>query len=71
MIPKHYQIDDLDTMKLIVKIVENNKLNTEASIYLFNTLKYLVRFGNKDGLKDLEKAQDYLERLVAEYREEK
>ena len=63
-IPNHYKIGDLDTMNLIIKIVKNNNLETEESIYLFNTLKYLVRFGNKDGVKDLEKAKDYLNRLI-------
>lgn len=62
--PNHYKIGDLDTMKIIIEIVKNNNLDTEESIYLFNTLKYLVRFGNKDGVKDLEKAKDYLNRLI-------
>lgn len=64
MTPNHYKIGDLDTMNLIIEIVKNNNLDTEESIYLFNTLKYLFRFGNKDGVKDLEKAKDYLDRLI-------
>ena len=64
MTPNHYKINDLDTMSIIIEIVKNNNLDTEESIYLFNTLKYLVRFGNKDGVNDLEKAKDYLNRLI-------
>ena len=63
-IPNHYKIGDLDIMEIIIEIVKNNNLDIEESIYLFNTLKYLVRFGNKDGVKDLEKAKDYLNRLI-------
>ena len=63
-IPDHYKIGDLDIMEIIIEIVKNNNLDIEGSIYLFNTLKYLVRFGNKDRVKDLEKAKDYLNRLI-------
>lgn len=65
--PDYYQIDGKDTIKTIVGIVDNNHLETEESIYLFNTLKYLVRFNNKGGYHDLVKAKDYLERLIDVY----
>ena len=70
IIPEHYKIGNLDIMQTIIAIVENNNLDVRMSIFLFNTLKYLFRFGNKDGLKDLYKALDYLERLIAAYEEE-
>ena len=70
VVPDHYKIGNLDTMQTIIEIVENNHLDVRMSIFLFNTLKYLFRFGNKDGLKDLYKALDYLERLIAAYGEE-
>lgn len=66
--PDHYKIDGKDTIKTIIGIVDNNHLKTEESIYLFNTLKYLVRFNNKNGLEDLVKAKDYLERLMEVYK---
>ena len=66
--PDHYKIDGKDTIKTIIGIVDNNHLKTEESIYLFNTLKYLVRFNNKNGLEDLVKAKDYLERLMGVYK---
>lgn len=64
----HYKIDGKDTIKTIIGIVDNNHLKTEESIYLFNTLKYLVRFNNKNGEDDLMKARDYLERLMEVYK---
>lgn len=54
-----------DTYKWIMELL----LYVRMSIFLFNTLKYLFRFGNKDDLKDLYKASDYLERLIAAYEE--
>lgn len=66
--PDHYKIDGKDTIETIIGIVDNNHLKTEESIYLFNTLKYLVRFNNKNGEDDLMKAKDYLERLMEVYK---
>ena len=65
--PYYYNIGGEDTIKTIIEIVDNNKLGTEQSIYLFNTLKYLVRFNNKNKIDDLIKAKDYLERLMEVY----
>lgn len=66
--PDHYKIDGKDTIKTIIGIVDNNHLKAEESIYLFNTLKYLVRFNNKNGEDDLMKAKNYLERLMEVYK---
>lgn len=68
--PDYYQINGQDTMKTIISIVENNYLSVEESILLFNILKYLVRFGNKNGESGLIKAKDYLERLMEVYGKE-
>lgn len=65
--PDYYNINGEDTIKTIIDIVDNNSLGTEQSIYLFNTLKYLVRFNNKNKIDDLIKAKDYLERLMEVY----
>lgn len=68
--PDYYNINGEDTIKRIIEIVDNNHLGTEQSIYLFNTLKYLVRFNNKNRIDDLIKAKDYLERLMDVYGKE-
>lgn len=65
--PDHYKINGEDTIKTIIAIVDNNHLETEESIYLFNVLKYLVRFNNKNKADDLMKAKDYLVRLMEVY----
>lgn len=65
--PNYYKINGDDNMKFIVGIVEANHLSAEEGIYLFNTLKYLVRFNNKNGIGDLLKAKDYLNRLTEVY----
>lgn len=69
-IPEHYKINGQDTINTIVSIVKNNKLKTEEGLYLFNVLKYLIIFNNKDGMKDLVKARDYLDRLMEVYGKE-
>ncbi len=67
--PIYYKINNKDTMEIIISIVKNNHLEIEESIYLFNALKYLVRFNNKAGIDDLIKAKDYLDRLMEVYEE--
>ncbi len=43
-----------------LKIIDHYGLD----FYEGNVLKYLLRWRKKDGVKDLEKAQDYLTRLI-------
>lgn len=63
-LPAHYNIAGIDTMNLILTICEHNNTDTREGFYLANTLKYLIRYKNKNGLKDLDKAKDYLNRLI-------
>lgn len=67
--PQHYKINGQDSMKLILDIVKENSTSVEETIYLFNTLKYLIRFKRKNGKEDLLKAKDYLNRLLEEVQE--
>lgn len=63
--PQHYQIAGLgDSLAVLVKIVQHNTNDIEEGILLFNTLKYLFRFGKKNGVQDLRKAQNYLGMLI-------
>lgn len=63
--PQHYQIAGLgDSLAVLVKIVQHNTDDVEEGILLFNTLKYLFRFGKKNGVQDLRKAQNYLGMLI-------
>ena len=63
-LPAHYNIAGMDTMDLILTICEHNNTNQRETFYLANTLKYLIRHNNKNGIEDLNKAKDYLNRLI-------
>jgi len=52
----HYDKDIYEPLK----IIDHYGLD----FYEGNVLKYLLRWRKKDGVKDLEKAQDYLTRLI-------
>lgn len=57
-------------MQTILEITKRNCEGTTDSIYLFNVLKYLIRYPLKNKIDDLRKAQDYLQRLIDYYVEE-
>lgn len=65
-----YKIGDRDSMQTILEITKRNCDETTDSIYLFNVLKYLIRYPFKNKVDDLRKAQDYLQRLIDYYVEE-
>lgn len=65
-----YKIGDRDSMQTILEITKRNCKETTDSIYLFNVLKYLIRYPLKNKIDDLRKAQDYLQRLIDYYVEE-
>lgn len=65
-----YKIGDRDSMQTILEITKRNCQETTDSIYLFNVLKYLIRYPFKNKIDDLRKAQDYLQRLIDYYVEE-
>lgn len=61
--PNHYEvggIHPIDYMKA--------KMSAEAfnGFLLGNVIKYTSRYENKNGLEDLKKAQNYLNRLITE-----
>ena len=62
-----YKIGDRDSMQTILEITKRNCKETTDSIYLFNVLKYLIRYPFKNKIDDLRKAQDYLQRLIEYY----
>lgn len=63
-IPVHYNIVGINTMDFILGVCEHNNTNQRETFYLANTLKYLIRFNNKNKVEDLNKAKDYLNRLI-------
>ena len=63
-LPAHYDIAGINTMDFILGVCKHNDTNQSETFYLANTLKYLIRYKNKNGLEDLKKAKDYLNRLI-------
>lgn len=68
--PSHYYINGKNTIEIIMDIVKKNAKTTQEGIYLFNVLKYLIRYRNKNGLDDLKKARNYLDWLMKEMEEQ-
>ncbi|HFI0454424.1 TPA: DUF3310 domain-containing protein [Streptococcus suis] len=63
--PKHYQgkygIEALDVVKNFI-----GGLVGESAYYWGNVIKYLLRFQQKNGVKDLKKARQHLDWLIEE-----
>ena len=61
--PDHYQnIAGVEAIDILNDVVKD--LPGKQAAMLWNTLKYLLRFQKKNGLEDLEKAQNYLDYLI-------
>ncbi|MGR7914422.1 DUF3310 domain-containing protein [Finegoldia sp. P1-F-LS] len=59
-----YMINNENAMRTIILFSNINNCKVEDGFYLCNTLKYLIRYNDKNGLDDLLKAKDYLEMLI-------
>ena len=57
--PPHYNKGGLEAIDVIDAFVED-----KASYYQGNIIKYVLRYRNKNGVEDLEKARWYLNRLI-------
>ena len=71
-VPSHYSISSDNAPHGLLAILEElsdseNVPTPFASIALFNARKYLLRAPRKNGLEDLVKCRDYLERCIAIY----
>ena len=71
-VPSHYSISHDNAPNGLIAILEElsdseNVPTPFASIALFNARKYLLRAPRKNGLEDLVKCRDYLERCIAIY----
>lgn len=61
--PNHYKskrgLEAFDVMEDFI-----GELTSMEAFYWCNVVKYILRFQNKNGLEDLEKAQYYLSKLI-------
>lgn len=61
--PNHYQnIAGVEAIDILNDVVKD--LPGKQAAMLWNTLKYLLRFQNKNGVEDLKKARNYLQYLI-------
>lgn len=65
-LPEYYLVDGYDSMDFMLSVAEENGCTQRETFYLCSTLKYLIRYKRKNGYEDLEKAEDYLLRLMEE-----
>lgn len=68
--PSHYYINGRNTIEIIKDIVNKNAKTVQEGIDLFNVLKYLIRYRNKNKVDDLQKARNYLDWLIKEVEEQ-
>ena len=68
--PSHYYINGRNTIEIIKDIVNKNAKTIQEGIDLFNVLKYLIRYRNKNKVDDLKKARNYLDWLIKEVEEQ-
>lgn len=63
--PDHYQnIAGVEAIDILNDVVKD--LPGKQAAMLWNAMKYLLRFQNKNGVEDLKKARNYLDYLIAD-----
>lgn len=66
--PEHYHKHEMDTIDFLQKGFPPSVFKGFA---LGSAIKYLHRYENKNGIEDLEKAKDYIQRLILFHKGEK
>lgn len=62
--PSYYQNNQIDLIEMWSQIFSHEEF---YAIMKSHAMKYLVRFNNKNGAEDLNKADEYINRLKAYY----
>ena len=66
--PKHYQQGRRETIDVITDILSDTQFTARDGFYVGNIIKYLSRCRHKNGIKDLEKAEWYLKKMIEEWK---
>lgn len=61
--PAHYRFESFDAIDVVEAVARTIPRGDDAA-NTGNILKYMMRWPRKDGLKDLYKARQYLDRLI-------
>ncbi|MBS4173493.1 DUF3310 domain-containing protein [Bacillus sp. FJAT-49736] len=62
--PEHYHKGNIDVIEFLERYFPENKFTVIEGFYIGNIIKYVSRYKEKNGYEDLEKAEDYLNRLM-------
>lgn len=63
--PNYYNMHGMEVFDVMEAFVGN--LKGLDSFYWCNVVKYILRWQNKNGVQDLKKAQEYLQKLIDTY----
>ena len=71
--PKHYMLFEdkgIEVRDVIGKLVEKIKVDKDSGMFVADyvqLMQYLMRFMDKNGKEDLEKARWYLDKMISAY----
>lgn len=64
--PLHYHKGEIDVIDFLILHFSNSNAYTPAEgFFIGNIIKYVCRFKDKNGAEDLEKAKEYLNKLLS------
>ena len=62
--PSHYRTKSYECWDVFKEIANETEMGPAESAMYFNIFKYIWRYKRKDGIKDLEKAKNYIDELI-------
>lgn len=63
--PTHYKFGNIESMDFVDAVLRDGNFKPTEAHYLHNIIKYVTRAPRKNGVEDLEKAEWYLARWIA------
>lgn len=62
--PNHYHKGGIDVIAYLERHFGNNKYTVAEGFAIANVIKYVSRYKEKNGMKDLQKAEFYIKKLM-------